>query len=93
MMRFPFDDMPNTAAITCCHILDEHMPIRFVSHDEDDGMWQFLCGKTHGERDARMISLRSVCALDHSVAQVAKMPCGCIAERKKIGSNWMIRKG
>ena len=44
-MKFPFYDAPNTATITCCHILENGEPILYVSHDEDDGMWQFLCGK------------------------------------------------
>ena len=39
-MKFPFYDAPNTATITCCHILENREPILYVSHDEDDGMWQ-----------------------------------------------------
>ncbi len=40
-MEFPFYDSPNTATIICCHILERQAPILYVSHDEDDGMWQF----------------------------------------------------
>ena len=43
-MEFPFYDSPDTATIICCHILERQAPILYVSHDEDDGMWQFLCG-------------------------------------------------
>ena len=46
-MKFPFYDSPDTATIICCHILERQAPILYVSHDEDDGMWQFLCGETH----------------------------------------------
>ena len=42
--KFPFKDKPNIACITCSHILDENKPILYVSHDYDDGCWQFLCG-------------------------------------------------
>ena len=42
--QFPFDDQQNTACIVCCHILEGH-PILYVSHDEDDGMWQFFMWK------------------------------------------------
>ena len=45
-MEFPFYDSPDTATIICCHILERQTPILYVSHDEDDGMWQFLCGET-----------------------------------------------
>ena len=53
-MDFPFDDAPNTAVITCCHILDHGAPILHVSHDADDGMWQFLCGACHDESEGRI---------------------------------------
>ena len=52
-MEFPFYDAPNTATIICCHIINGEEPILFVSHDEDDGMWQFLCGKAHETDDAK----------------------------------------
>ena len=44
-MKFPFYDAPNTATITCCHILENGEPILYVSHDEDDwnvaiSMWK-----------------------------------------------------
>ncbi len=31
-MKFPFVELPNTAVITCCHILEDNMPILYVSH-------------------------------------------------------------
>ena len=36
----------------------------YVSHDEDDGMWQFLCGKAHETDEAKLVSLKSVFDLD-----------------------------
>jgi len=57
-MKFPFYDAPNTATITCCHILENGEPILYVSHDEDDGMWQFLCGKAHETDEAKLVSLK-----------------------------------
>lgn len=91
-MEFPFNELPNTATITCCHIIDGSLPILYVSHDEDDGMWQFLCGESHDESEARVVSLYSIFVLDNSIAQLANMPCGYIAERKNIESDWIIRK-
>lgn len=58
--RFPFADAPNTACFNCRHVLEEHKPILYVSHDED-GYWQFLCGGSHKEEDARVVSL--VCSI------------------------------
>lgn len=91
-MKSPFYDAPNTAVITCCHITDNGTPILYVSHDEDDGMWQFLCGKTHETDEAKLVSLKSVFDLDDSVGILKDMPCGCYAERKTENDDWIIKK-
>lgn len=81
-MDFPFYDAPDTASITCCHIVDDGKTILYVSHDEDDGMWQFLCGSTHETAEARLVSLEYIFDLDHSVGVLKDMPYGCCAEKK-----------
>ena len=91
-MKFPFYDASNTATITCCHILENGEPILYVSHDEDDGMWQFLCGKAHETDEAKLVSLKSVFDLDNSVGILKDMPCGYYAERKAQDDEWSVRK-
>ena len=91
-MKFPFYDAPNTATITCCHILENGEPILYVSHNEDDGMWQFLCGKAHETDEAKLVSLKSVFDLDNSVGILKDMPCGYYAERKAQDDEWSVRK-
>lgn len=76
----PFYDEPDTAALTCCHIMEDTAPILYVSHDEDDGMWQFLCGKVHGTEDAKLVSLKWAFGLDNSIAVLRDMPCGCCTQ-------------
>ena len=39
--KFPFADALNTACFTCSHVLEEHKPILYVSHDED-GYWPLM---------------------------------------------------
>ncbi len=90
-MNFPFDDIPNTAILTCYHILEHNAPILHVSHDADDGMWQFLCGACHDEGDARIVSLDYIYTHDTTVAQLAHMPCGCAADRPHGDADWDIR--
>ena len=91
-MDFPFYDAPNTATIICCHIIDDGKPILYVSHDEDDGMWQFLCGSTHDTDEARLVSLKEAFDLDNSVGVLKDMPCGYYAERKTQNDNWLVKK-
>ena len=89
-MKYPFADPPNTVCITCCHIIDGTDYIRFVSHDVEDGMWQFLCGRKHETEDARLVSLESIFEIDNSVGELADMPCGHQAERDTKSSIWNV---
>jgi hypothetical protein len=50
---WPFEDPANTAAITTRLVLDDGAPILLVTHDLEDGGWQFLSGTTGGTTDAR----------------------------------------
>lgn len=91
-MDFPFYDAPNTAVIICFHAMNGEEPILFVSHDEDDGMWQFLCEKAHETEDARIVSLKFAFELDNSIGNLVEMPCGYYATRENSSANWVIRK-
>lgn len=90
-MDFPFDDTPDTAVITCCHILEDNAPILHVSHDADDGMWQFLCGGCHDEGEGRIVSLHLIYRRDAAVAKIARMPCGYTADRRHPEADWEIK--
>lgn len=89
--EFPFTDAPNTACFTCCHVADEHKPILYVSHDED-GFWQFLCGGNHTESDARIVSLAEILRIDGSIADLADLDYGEIAEAADENSDWHITR-
>jgi hypothetical protein len=41
MATWPFSDPPNAAVFTSKKILDDNDWIQTVTHDEDDGAWQF----------------------------------------------------
>lgn len=89
MKDFPFKDDPNTAAFTCRHVLEEKQPILYVSHDPD-GYWQFLCGRTHQESDARIVSLESVLKTDSSLKAIATLDYHQTAERESENDEWEV---
>ena len=89
---FPFADTKNTATMSCIHVTNEGKPILYVSHDKDDGMWQFLCGGTHDMADAMVVSLYYIYEKDTSVAEIADLPYGSIAERETVGAAWKKRR-
>ena len=89
---FPFSDTPDTAVFICSHILDSGEEILFVSHDMDDGAWQFLCGKEHNESDASIVSLKYVLGLDPTIGNLKDLPLGYCAERESKNDKWIIAK-
>jgi hypothetical protein len=90
--KFPFNEAENTACITCCHVIKDNKPILHVSHDANDGMWQFLCGKSHDTKEAMVISLNAIYLHDLSIASIANLPLGSIADRNNVNSKWHILK-
>ena len=63
-----------------------------VSHDEDDGMWQFLCGSNHNIEDASIVSLFEVYNIDYSICLLKDMPRGYYAIRENVESDWIVKK-
>ncbi len=89
--RFPFEDAPNTLCFTCCHVVNDNHPIVYISHDEDD-LWQFLCGKTHSEEEAIVVSLAEILKIDPKVGNFANLRCGEYAIADTETSQWTVWK-
>ena len=86
-MDWPFEDAPNTAAMTTRQVL-QGAPVLRVTHDADDGTWQFLCGTTNDSDDARVVGLGRMYARDPTLAEVADLPEGWAAWRLAPGEAW-----
>ena len=86
---FKFNETKNTACFVCNHVLEKKRPILFVSHDKEDGSWQFLCGENdHTDENIRIISLEEATILDSTLNDLYEMPEGIGAEREKVGMKW-----
>ena len=88
MEDWPFDDPENVATMTVRQITHGGQPILLVSHDADDGMWQFLTGGPVEMADAMIVGLREVFEIDPSIAEVADLPLGWQAARSSAGAPW-----
>jgi len=62
--------------------------MRPTSSAEDDGGWQFLCGTTNDEADARIVGLGTVVKCDASVNELADLPLGWRAWRASLDAPW-----
>lgn len=85
--KWPFDDPENVAAICCRHILEGRDILR-VTHDEDDGSWQILCGDQHVQEDARVVCLGCMVMRDASLLEIAALPLGWCADRDSKLQPW-----
>lgn len=90
-MWFPFYRAKKTAMITCCHVIENQRDVLYVSHDADDGMWQFLCGGTHRQEEARVVSMKEIVHIDPTVSELADMPRGYVAERNSKDTRWVVK--
>lgn len=89
-----FGEPDNLAVVTCSHVVRERCPILLVTHDRDDGEWQFLCGRAeHQDSEGMKVALEEIIALDPTVAEVADLPVGNSANRADPDSRWMRSVG
>ena len=62
------------ACLTCEHVLDGS-PIYLAARDAD-GVWQFLCNRTHVANDARVIGLGEAVAIEPRLLLLAPLGFG-----------------
>ena len=85
---WPFEDSPNVAVITSRAIVAGGDWIAYVSHDEDDGGWQFHGPEAITVDDAAVVALGTLLAKDPSIAQLSDLPEGWQASRGTRDGPW-----
>ncbi|MEX5832859.1 hypothetical protein AB3332_23045 [Ralstonia solanacearum] len=85
-----FRDPPNVAVIATRSVVFEQDWIAHVSHDLEDGAWQFRGSQTMQtqESEAVVVSLRKIVELDSTVKELANLPLGWHAWRAAEGASW-----
>jgi hypothetical protein len=90
---WPFPDREDTEVITLGRILRGDSPLLLVSHDEDDGGWQFLDGEHVFEEDAALVCLGEMVQFDPSLRELADLPAGSYAWRASRDRPWSRAAG
>ena len=85
---WPFAEPPGTLVITTRQVIERGLPILLVTHDVDDGAWQFLHGDNAKEQDARIVRLDEILARDPSVRALAGLLRGWQASRRSPDASW-----
>ncbi len=97
-MTFPnkwrFSEPPNVAVLANRAIVFGNDWIAYVSHDADDGGWQFHTSerKLPAIEDAAVVSLQHVVEIDASINELADLPEGWHAWRETKNSSWRKEK-
>jgi hypothetical protein len=87
--RWPFLDPPNTAVFTNLRILDGTNWVRYVTHDEEDGAWQFHPPNRKATMsEAAVVSLANMLRLEPRIAELADLPTGWHAWRDEKDGPW-----
>jgi hypothetical protein len=85
---WPFEDPNNVAVFSLRQIIFEGQPILHVTHDNEDGSWQFLGAEIPEENDAVVVALEEIVKHDPSVKELADLPLGWEARRRNKNENW-----
>ena len=89
--HWPFADPPNVAVYTTADVTESENPICNVTHEADDGSWQFHSNAPFPEdvsSIARIVSLQSIVKLDPTISSLADLPLGWRAWRETCQDVW-----
>jgi hypothetical protein len=90
---WPFAEPETTEVITLERIVRGASPVLLVTHDEDDGGWQFLDGGQVFEDEAVVVLLGEIVQLDPALLELADLPRGHYAWRPGGGRGWTRGQG
>lgn len=89
-----FKDHLDTAVFTTKFVLTDKKVITYVTHEFEDGAWQFFSDDDFGDYEgvAMIAGLGEIIALDKTVLELADLPLGHKAKRQTIMDHWIIEK-
>jgi len=85
--NWKFPDTPHTGVYLSKAVQAGTEPVTYVSHDADDGAWQFL-GDSMIESGGVLVCLHHPIDADSSLVELADLPIGWWAERESPGEPW-----
>ena len=91
LFDWKFEDSPHAKAYLSKAVDDRLEPVTFVSHDADDGAWQFL-GDSMTDSGGVLVCLHHPIDRDRSLIELVDLPLGWYAERNKVGDPWIRRE-
>ena len=92
LFDWKFPDPPHTGVFLSETVHTGAEPVTYVSHDAEDGAWQFL-GDSMSDGGGPVIScFHHPIDRDPTLAELADLPPGWYAQRDKAGEPWVRRE-
>ena len=90
--QWSFPDSPDCAVFSTLGVVNDKHPILLVTHDSEDGAWQFLDSFSPPLDDAVVVGLEEIVELDRSLIELADLPLGWQASRSSSAFPWVRAK-
>jgi Domain of unknown function (DUF4262) len=92
LFNWKFPDPPHTGVFLSERVRNGTEPVTYVSHDVEDGAWQFL-GPSMSDGGGPVLScFHHPVDRDPSLADLGDLPLGWCAERTAVGQPWLRKK-
>jgi hypothetical protein len=88
LFDWKFPDPPHTRVFLSKTVHEGTEPVTYVSHDEDDGAWQFLGDSMDAGGGPVISCFHHPIDTDPSLKELADLPIGWYAERTQPGEPW-----
>ncbi|WP_194776947.1 hypothetical protein [Pararhodonellum marinum] len=88
------ENSTDTAVYTTKFILEDNKDITYVTHDIEDGTWQFFSDDEFEDFEsvAKVVGLNEIMDKDPTLKELKEMEPGYVAIRKHIGDKWTIKR-
>lgn len=86
---WPFEDPQNVAVFTTKRVIRGDDWISYVTHDIDDGAWQFHGPSSDGQtEEAALVRLDEIIMIEPRLKELADLPLGWHAWRIRKDAPW-----
>jgi Domain of unknown function (DUF4262) len=92
LFNWKFPDPPHTRVYLSQAVHTGTEPVTYVSHDTEDGAWQFLGDSMADGGGPSPSCFHHPIDRDPSLAELADLPLGWYAERCEVGQPWVRKK-
>lgn len=93
-IKMDFEKSTDTVAFTTKFVLEDKKVITYVTHEIEDGAWQFFSDDEFEDFEsvAKIVGLNEIMEKDPTLKELINMEPGYIATRKYKGDMWNIKR-